>query len=103
MLTLLISVLALIRKLRLEPDARPTFRSETIARAFNARSGPRLLTVMSQFAICHTARASSWARAIRAAGHKIRIAISAVLNNAEIIGEYFEPCILIGFRLLHPP
>src|SRR6266705_3753586 len=100
MLTLLISVLALIRKLRIEPDARPTFRSETIARALNARSGPMLLTVMSQFATCHTARASSWARAIRTPGHKTRIAISAFLNNAEIIGEYFETCTVLYGRVL---
>src|SRR5215475_6198141 len=57
----LISAFELIRRVKVEPEPRPTFRTETDALARSERSAPGLPTVISKPVTCHTALASSCA------------------------------------------
>src|ERR1700694_1151077 len=59
MLRDLISAFELIRKLKVDPAPRPTFRNASTACAFSTRSVPRLFTVISKFVACQAARGSS--------------------------------------------
>src|SRR5258708_39927500 len=96
MLRDLISAFELIRKLNVDPAPRPTFRNVTTARAFKARSAPRLFTVISKLVACHAARSSSCACASDNTA-KIRIgnrseALRLIINCKY---EFLNPCVIM--------